>query len=491
MSHQMSHPHVPPYLTIMIDYLKCYFRVTIDIRKYIFYIMIDLRKCHIYGSSAMKRLAEQKMLKWASSSRRKPLVVRGARQVGKTWLVENCLAKQFESFVKIDLESQPQFHDAFSSELSPEKILNYIESHTGRISPGRTLLFIDEIQACPRAITALRYFYEELPELHVVAAGSMLEFAFEQISVPVGRIQHLHLQPMTFYEFLPAVGKELLAERMMEHPREQSGGFLQAIHEQLRYYFFVGGMPEAVLAYRENRSLLDAYEVHAEIVSSYREDFAKYRPAVDHTCLDTIFQNVARSVGQQIVYTRLYPHASGNTNHRAFDLLCRAKLLSQIKSTNPSGFPLGLDKKRFKAFVVDIGVMQHLCGTQPSMAVEQNDLLSIYRGQLAEQFVAQEFLAWHEEELHYWSRTARSANAEVDFIAIKDGKIYPVEVKSGPAGRLKSLHLCLKTYPNCEQGWVLRDGPYEELPEQKLVFWPLYATPHLGNRMRLPLDLDA
>jgi len=439
----------------------------------------------------MKRLAEQKIVKWANSKRRKPLIIRGARQVGKTWLVENCLAKQFESFVKIDLESQPHFHKAFESDLSPEKMINHIESHTGRIIPGKTLLFIDEIQGCPRAITALRYFYEECPSLHVVAAGSMLEFAFGQISVPVGRVQYLHLQPMTFYEFLLAVGKDFLAEKLLEHPQEQVASLVGAIHEQLRHYFFVGGMPEAVAAYSESKSLLDAYDVHAEIVTAYREDFAKYRPAVDFTCLDTIFQNVARCVGNQIVYTRLYPNATGPTNHKAFDLLCRAKLLNRITTANPSGFPLGLEGKRFKASVVDIGLMQHLCGAKPSMAVEQNDLLSIYRGQLAEQFVAQEFLAWHEEELHYWSRTARSASAEVDFIAVKDGSIYPVEVKSGSAGRLKSLHLCLETYPNCKQGWVLRDGQYEELPEQKLIFWPLYATPHLGNRNRLPVDLDA
>ena len=118
----------------------------------------------------------------------------------------------------------------------------------------------------------------------------------------------------------------------------------------------------------------------------------------------------------------------------------------------------------------------------PSAAVGKENLLSVYNGQLAEQFVAQELLAWHSEHLHYWSRAARSANAEVDYLAVRDGRIYPLEVKSGPAGRLRSLHLCLKTYPNCEQGWVLRDGPYEELPEQKLVFWPLYATPQLGNR---------
>jgi len=438
----------------------------------------------------MKRIAEGRIVKWAESGRRKPLIIRGARQVGKTWLVENCLAKRFDNFVKIDLESQPHFHEAFAGELSPTRMLNTIEARTGRIIPGKTLLFIDEIQSCPRAITALRYFYEDLPELHVVAAGSMLEFAFGQISVPVGRVQYLHLQPMTFYEFLLALGKDVMAEALMEHPGEQSDAVVKAIHEELKNYFFVGGMPEAVAAYRDTKALLEAYEVHSEIVSSYREDFAKYRPAVDYTCLNTIFQTVAKSVGQQIVYTRLYEHATGTTNHKAFDLLCKAKLVNRIDSANPSGLPLGVGGgKRFKASVLDIGLMQHLCGISPTMAVGKECLLSIYNGQLAEQFVAQELLAWHSENLHYWSRTARSANAEVDFLTVRGGRIYPVEVKSGPAGRLKSLHLCLDTYADCEQGWVLQDGPYRELPEQRLIFWPLYATPQLGDRHRLPLDV--
>jgi predicted AAA+ superfamily ATPase len=431
----------------------------------------------------MKRIVEQKMLDWVDSPRRKPLIIRGARQVGKTWLVENCLAKRFDSFIKIDLEKQPQFHAAFTGDLSPRKVLDSIEAYTGRILPGKTLLFIDEIQSCPRAIMALRYFYEEAPELHVVAAGSMLEFAFGDISVPVGRVQYMYVAPMTFYEYLLAMGKDVAAEKVLTHPREHPKGVVEAIREQLRDYFLVGGMPEAVEAYRQTHSKLEAFEVHSQILTSYREDFAKYRPAVNYACLDGVFDSACRSVGQQIKYTQLYQHASGVTNHKAFDLLCKAKLLHSIRSSDPSGLPLGgATGKRFKACMLDIGLMQHLCGIDAASAVQAENLLGIYRGKLAEQFIAQEMLAWHAQKLYYWSRAAKNSNAEVDYLAVRDGKIYPLEVKSGSAGRLKSLHLCLETYPNCEQGWVLQDGPYRELPEQKLVFWPLYATPHLGNR---------
>ena len=438
----------------------------------------------------MKRIIEQKLLDWTRSPRRKPLIIRGARQVGKTWLVENCLAGQFKNYVKIDLEGQPQFHAAFSGDLTPQTMLNAIEPYTQRIIPGETLLFIDEIQGYPRAITALRYFYEQLPELHVVAAGSMLEFAFGEISVPVGRVEYLHVAPMTFYEYLLAMGKDVAAEKLLEHPRQHLQAIAEAMNQHLRDYFFIGGMPEAVKTYRDSQSKLEAYKVHSQIVSSYREDFSKYRPDVDYTCRDSIFETAAQSIGKQILYTHLYEHATGKTNHKAFDLLCKAKLLNRIRTANPSGLPLGASSgKRFKVSMLDIGLMQHVCGIDPTIAVGRDNLLSLYHGQLAEQFVAQELLAWHSEKLYYWSRTAKSSNAEVDYLTVREGKIYPIEVKSGPAGRLKSLHVCLEEYPNCEQGWVLQDGPYRELPEQKLVFWPLYATPLLGNREKLPEGL--
>jgi len=431
----------------------------------------------------MKRIAERRILDWADSPRRKPLIIRGARQVGKTWLVENCLAERFDNLVKIDLEKQPQYHAAFAGDLSPKKMLSDIEVHAGRIIPGKTLLFIDEIQGCPRAITALRYFYEELPELHVVAAGSMLEFAFGQTSIPVGRVQYLHLSPMTFYEYLLAVGKDQVAEKLLEHPRNHSEVVVAAIREQLRDYFLIGGMPEAVAAFRDTHSKLEAFEVQSEILTSYREDFAKYRPTVDYACLDGVFLSASRSVGEQIKYTELYKHATSVTNHKAFDLLCKAKVIHKVCASTPAGLPLGGSMgKRFKAAMVDIGLLQRLCGVDVASASREESLLGLYRGKLAEQFVAQELIAWHQRDLYYWSRAAKSSSAEVDYLAVRDGKIFPVEVKSGPAGRLRSLHLCLSNYPNCEQGWVLQDGAYHELPEQKLVFWPLYATPHLGNR---------
>ena len=432
----------------------------------------------------MKRLAEKQIMAWKNSPRRKPLIIRGARQVGKTWLVEKVLSKEFDHFVTVDLETRRDLHRYFEQNLEPKNILKGLEFVTGRIIPGKTLLFLDEIQACPRAIMALRYFYEKMPELHVVAAGSLLEFAFGEISIPVGRVQYLYMHPMTFYEYLTALGKEAMAEVTLGSQNDVNEYLQQDILRELKNYFFVGGMPEAVKVYRDTDSFLEVFSVQSEIIDSYREDFSKYTPRVDINCLDAVFLNAAKSVGEQLKYTHLNAGHSYQTNHKAFDLLVKARVLHKIPSCDPSGLPLGAtaNHKKFKACMLDIGLLQRLCQVPVDTEISQENLLSIYRGKLAEQFVAQELLAWHSRELFYWVRNAKNSNAEVDYLTVRNGKIYPVEVKSGPGGKLKSLHLMLENYPNCPQGLVLYSGPYKELPEQKLTFLPLYATPTIGDR---------
>lgn len=431
----------------------------------------------------MKRLAEKQLLEWKDSQRRKPLIIRGARQVGKTWLVENFLAPHFESFVKIDLEKRRDLHSYFAGNLDPKNILAYLELEAGRILPGRTLLFFDEIQACPRAIMALRYFYEQMPELHVLAAGSLLEFAFGEISIPVGRVQYLPVYPMTFYEYLLAWDKETMAEHTLAQPNTVDPTIQKTILQELRNYFFVGGMPECVKTFRDSASLVETFAVQSEILDSYRDDFSKYQPRIDTACLDAVFLGVARSIGEQLKYTHLNERHSGQMNHKAFDLLARARVIHKIPTCDPSGLPLGAtaNPKKFKAALLDIGLLQRLCQVPVELELKQENLLAMYRGRLAEQFVAQELLAYRGPELFYWVREARGSNAEVDYLVAREGKIYPIEVKSGTGGSLKSLHLMLDKYPNCPQGLVLYSGPYKELPDQKLTFLPLYGTAALGK----------
>lgn len=431
----------------------------------------------------MKRLIEQELVQWKESSRRKPLVLRGARQVGKTWLVEQVLAKDFEALVKIDLEKRRDLHTVFGDNLEPKRILNLLELATGKIIPGKTLLFLDEIQACPRAIMALRYFYEEIPDLHVVVAGSLLEFAFAEISVPVGRLHYLHVHPMTFYEYLLALGKEPMAEQTRKSPSATSQAAHEQIIDELKNYFFTGGMPECVKTWRDTTSLRTVAEVQTEILDSYRDDFAKYTPKTDPRCLDAVLLSVAKSVGEQLKYTRLDETHTGPTNRKSFDLLTKARIIHKISACNPSGLPLGAtaNPQKFKAAFLDIGLMQRLCQVPIDTEIRQTDLLAIYRGKLAEQFVAQEMLATGSGELFYWSRERRASNAEVDYLLVRNGRIYPVEVKSGAAGALRSLHLMLQTYPESPAGLVLSSRCYSQLTEQKLIFLPLYCAASLNS----------
>lgn len=427
----------------------------------------------------MKRLIDAELVQWKSSPRRKPLILRGARQVGKTWSLKAFGAGHFDNIALIDLERQQSLSKVFDGDLSARRMCADLELLTGqKISPGKTLLFFDEIQAAPRAITALRYFYEEMPDLHVVAAGSLLEFALREASFPVGRVQFLTLHPLCFAEYLEATGRQEASAAILHSPE----GISPAVHEmlcnELRRYFFVGGMPACVNTYQETASFQDVFAVQKEIVDAYRMDFVKYTPQVDRFCLDTVFSSVSQQIGVQIKYSRLGEEFSGPTLKKAFQLLCLAQVIRAVRSADPSGLPLGAtaSSRIFKALMLDIGLMRSISGMPTDVEYARTDLLAIYRGAMAEQFVGQEMAVTQDNNLHYWNRQEKSSTAEVDYLAVVDGRIHPVEVKSGASGSLKSLHLFLSSYPNCGDGLVFSSRPYAALPDQKITFMPLYSV---------------
>ena len=425
----------------------------------------------------MKRFIDQELRKWKEARRRKPLIVRGARQVGKTYSVRQFGKNCFDALAVVNLERNPDWHRIFEGNLHPKRICADLEIVLQqKIVPGKTLLFIDEIQACPRSIMALRYFYEELPDLHVVAAGSLLEFAMKNISFPVGRVQFFRLHPLCFAEYLQATGNNEAANIVLRAPQTVSQTIHEFLCEELRRYFFVGGMPESVVAYVETGSMRESFEVQAEICDTYRLDFSKYSPHADKYCLNAVLTTVAQSVGQQIKYSRLADGYSNPTLKKAFNLLSLANVIRKVPSVDPSGLPLGATAAAniFKALMVDIGLMRHLTGMPVDVEYGKADLLNIYRGAMAEQFVGQEIALSQKEDLYYWSRRAKSSSAEVDYVAVIDGRIHPVEVKSGVSGRLKSLHLFLEKYKNFPEGIVFSMRPYAEPPEKNIVFIPLY-----------------
>jgi len=427
----------------------------------------------------MLRFIDNDLRRWQESTRRKPLILRGARQVGKTWSLKEFGKSRFESLALVDLERNQPLRKLFDGDLKVTRICSDLEVILQqKITPGKTLLFFDEIQACPRAITALRYFYEEMPELHVVAAGSLLEFALEESSFPVGRVQFLNLYPLCFAEYLEAIGNIPAATAVLGNPAEISPAVHDLLREELKRYFFIGGMPAAVKAYLENNSLHDAFEVQQEIAESYRMDFAKYTPRVDRFCIDSVFTSLSQHIGKQIKYARLGEGYSNPTLKKAFDALCLAQVARRIPSVDPSGLPLGAtaSAKLFKALMLDIGLMRYLSGMPNDIEYAKSDLLAIYRGAMAEQFVGQEMLVSQQGALYYWERQAKSSSAEVDYLAVLNGKIHPVEVKSGATGSLRSLHLFLASYPECGTALVFSDRPYADLPEQKIAFLPLYSA---------------
>jgi predicted AAA+ superfamily ATPase len=431
----------------------------------------------------MLRAIDERLRSWKASARRKPLIVRGARQVGKSWSIQQFGRAEFRNVVTIDFEKRPLLKPLFTGDLSPAVLVEQLELAAGQpIRPGETLLFLDEIQACPRAFTALRYFHEELPSLHVVAAGSLLDFALAEVSVPVGRVSYMEMHPLTFREYLQAIGNEPAAAALARGPRSLEPPIHDTLMNALKRFLFVGGMPECVAVAAGGGTLRDVFAVQDDLLKAYRDDFAKYAGRADRTCLDAVMIHAARHVGEQLKYTTLDSQHSGQTNRKAFDLLCLARVLHKIPSATPAGLPLGAsaNERRFKAAFVDVGLMQRLCGLPVDREMQHRDLLDIYRGKLAEQFVAQELLVAQDRELFYWAREARGSSAEVDYLIVHDGRIHPVEVKSGAGGKLRSLHRVLADYPACGDGWVLSSGPCGRQPEQRIEFIPLYFAGQLA-----------
>jgi predicted AAA+ superfamily ATPase len=427
----------------------------------------------------MKRLINQSLNDWIHSKRRKPLILRGARQVGKTYAVKALAAEQFQqSFVCIDFEKTPRLANIFSHDLNPKRILSELELVTGQaIIPGKTLLFFDEIQQSPEALMSLRYFFEEIPDLHLIAAGSLLEFVLSDISFPVGRVQFLTIYPLSFIEYLMAIGRENLAVLLQEKPKVLSEAVHDVLRQELIRYFVIGGMPEAVQAFVDSGSIRESQAVHQELILSFQNDFAKYAPHSNRLCLSEVFSSVAKEVGNQIKYSHLAHDFSGPTIKNAFTLLSMAQVITPIPCCSPPMLPLeaSAHMKTFKAAFLDIGLMQSLCGLPMDMQDLNKNLLSVYRGALAEQFVAQELRFTQDQgKLYYWQRLEKSSTAEVDFLAVKQSKVIPIEVKSGAAGRLRSLHLFLEQYPHIPSAYIFLDAPYQEPKDDRLIFMPLY-----------------
>ncbi len=428
----------------------------------------------------MKRNITKKLLEWKNNKIHKPLLIRGARQVGKSYSILEFGTKYFDGNLhQINLEKNTDLHSIFEQNLDSNRILSELElALNKRIVHGKDLLFFDEIQECPKAIMALRYFYEENPQLHVIAAGSLLEFALQNISFPVGRLRMLTMYPMNFDEFLIANGKALIAEKIKEINTTLPKNIIELINHELHKYFIVGGMPECVQTYINTGSFVETTKIQTDLIVTFRQDFSKYSGHADKKCLNSVLNSVAKKTGEQIKYTHLSTDFSNPTIKKAFELLETARLFSRIKATSPSGIPLEVSssEKKFKTVFLDIGLLSNINGFHTNKTISKKKILSSFNGKMAEQFIGQELLASSIEHVYYWARDTRGSSAEVDYLIEKQSEIIPIEVKSGKSGSLKSLHLLLNTFTNIKKAYVFTENKYGELPEQKLKFIPLYSA---------------
>lgn len=432
----------------------------------------------------MERHILQNFVRWKDNSHRKPLIVRGARQVGKTYAISEFGRRYYSHVLSFDFEKNRSLRKIFEGDLTVENLLTQLEVAAKEKILPNTLLFFDEIQLCPPALMALRYFYEERPELHVIAAGSLLEFEMEKISFPVGRVEFEWMYPLSFAEFLQATGNEALLEHRpnLDSTKKLPDFLHEKFLDQIKLYALVGGMPEAVLRYGETKSIHEVAKVHQNLIDAFSQDILKYERTINIDSLSNLLEKIPRTVGNQIKYSRLMDVGGEESLYeikKNLRVLEKSLLVHKVISSSAQGLPLAFEsqQKVFKYLFVDVGLMQSLCGIQAPDILQSKDLLDIYEGALCEQLVGQEMLcgggSWHQK-LYYWSRSKKSSNAEVDYLMVRKGQIYPLEVKKGPEGRLKSLHLFLEEHPQVPHAYVLNSGNVGTI--DKIHFKPLYTS---------------
>lgn len=405
----------------------------------------------------MRRHAEQYLLRWLKRADRSPLLIRGARQVGKTYLIEQFGKQHFSKLVTINFELMPECIDCFES-LDPAVIIQGLQIVTGlTLDPVNTLLFLDEIQDCPNAIMALRYFKEKMPSLMIIAAGSLLEFTLndESFRMPVGRVEFLYLYPLSFKEFLLALGETHLVNWIESVTFEETVS--SSIHEKclklVKEYCLVGGMPEVVAHYVKNRdNIVDLQALQSKLLQGYRLDFGKYaKTKIQHGHLQRVFNRLSDCTGQLVKYSTINAEYPSRDIKQALSLLHLAGLCHFIYASSGHGIPLGanINEKKFKLLYLDTGLYLRDLRIDP-LFFQQEELMLINSGILAEQFVGQQLLTLCEEfekaQLYFWNREQRSSQAEVDYLWQFQDKILPIEVKSGVVGRLKSLRMFCDTY---------------------------------------------
>lgn len=431
----------------------------------------------------MYRTAIEKLYQWKESKHRKPLIIEGARQVGKTWLMKEFGNNAYADTVYINFDSNSIMTELFASDLNTERLIMGMELYAGRkIDPNNTLLIFDEVQEVPRALSSLKYFYENAPQYHIVCAGSLLGIALHGgTSFPVGKVDFLHLYPLSFKEFLIATEGEQFAKLLEQQDFSMITPFKQKYIDALKQYYFVGGMPEAVQSFAEEKDFNEVRNIQKRILAAYEQDFSKHAPIEIVPKIRMVWNSIPSQLAKEnkkFLYGLVREGGRAKDFETAIMWLCDCGLIHKIGRINAAGIPLKAyeDLKAFKLFLVDVGLLGCMTGLRQRTLLEGNDLFVEFKGALTEQYVCQQLKTIEDLGIYYYTNDRGSC--EVDFVIDNGEQIIPIEVKAEINLKAKSLKTyCEKFQPEI----AVRTSMADYKKEDWLINLPLYAVAEISN----------
>jgi predicted AAA+ superfamily ATPase len=426
----------------------------------------------------VKRILYENLIKWKEQRVRKPLLLQGARQVGKTYLLKEFGSNEYENYAYFNFEETPDLKSLFSSTLDPKVIVELLSAFLGeKIRPNSTLIIMDEIQEFPRALTSLKYFCEQAPEYHITAAGSLLGVSVGKTSsFPVGKVNFMTLYPMSFFEYLISQGEKMLIDLVVKNTKWNS--LPEVFHEKLlrffKFYLFLGGMPEVVNNYIENQDIKTVRKIQKEILKAYERDFSKYTTASESIRISEVWLSIPSQLAKEnkkFKYSDIIKGGRASRFESAIEWLRKAGLIYTVYNIKTAKLPLGgyADRGKFKLFMVDTGLLGAKLDISSQIIIEGNKLFSEYNGAFIENYVATELIRRGFEDLFYWSS---NGEAEVDFVVTCNEKILPVEVKSGYSRKTKSLKIFSEKF---NPKYRYRFSPRNYIQDNDFINIPLYG----------------
>ena len=431
----------------------------------------------------MYRVAIEKLYKWKESNRRKPLIIEGARQVGKTWLMKEFGSEAYTNTVYINFDSNSRMAELFSSDLNTDRLIMGLELYAGhKIEADNTLLIFDEVQEVPRALSSLKYFYENAPQYNIVCAGSLLGIALHGgTSFPVGKVDFLKLYPLSFKEFLMATGNERFAKLLNKQDYEMITSFKQTYIDALKHYYFVGGMPEAVQSFAENKDFNEVREIQKRILAAYEQDFSKHAPYEIVPKIRMIWNSIPSQLAKEnkkFIYGLVREGGRAKEYETAIMWLTDCGLVHKVSRVNAAGIPLKAyeDLRAFKLFVVDVGLLGCMTGLHQRTLLDGNDLFTEFKGALTEQYVCQQLKTIEDLGVYYYTNDRGSC--EMDFVIDNGEQIIPLEVKAEVNLKAKSLRTYKEKF---EPEISVRTSMSDYKNEDWLVNLPLYAVEEISD----------